>query len=178
MSNYYAIVYSNSELSHYGVPGMKWGVRKMAQYAGRTAASTGRLINNVKSKGALKGAYQWHAQNVSRRLNSMSDKRKKHMSARQRASYKQSKEYWNAKAAGKTNKELKKEGSYRGVIKRTYDSYRSRSLSTRAGVNFVNSLYSTTVSGHSLKESVPSSAVSTVIGLAGDELVSKLFGHY
>lgn len=28
MSNYYAIVYSGNELSHYGVPGMKWGVRK------------------------------------------------------------------------------------------------------------------------------------------------------
>lgn len=28
MPNYYAIVYSGNELSHYGVPGMKWGVRK------------------------------------------------------------------------------------------------------------------------------------------------------
>ena len=185
MSTYYAIVYSGNKLSHYGVPGMKWGVRKMASTIGRTANSYGRLRSNVSKQGLVKGAYRWHAENVSRRLNNMSSDRKKWMSARQKNSYKNSKEYWNARAEGKTNKQIKAEGNYRGIIKRTYDSHRSRSLATRAGLSFTHQLINNFGENRKLRSiggatnnALVSSTVDTALGLAGDELVSRLFGHY
>lgn len=48
MTNYYAIVYSNSELSHYGVPGMKWGVRRDRYEAKANAYSQKQA--NAKSR--------------------------------------------------------------------------------------------------------------------------------
>lgn len=182
-------------LAHYGVKGMKWGVHKAIE---NYSESSRRLGGNIKNRGLVKGAYQWHAQNVSKRLNNFGDKRKGVMSARQRNSYNQSKKYWDERAKGVSNRELKRQGHYRGVIKRTYDSYRSRSLGTRTALEGARQFAQT---GHKREiirtldrvekkrtgegvgitpyaQLAADTVKDTAVAMIGDEFVARLFGHY
>ena len=48
MSEYYAVVRSNNELAHYGVQGMKWGVRKAVERG--NSAKVNRLYRKAEKK--------------------------------------------------------------------------------------------------------------------------------
>lgn len=193
MAAYYQMTPYSDELYHYGVKGMKWGVRKAQNYISNARSSARRLAGNMRNEGALKGAYKWHAQNVSKRLHSFDDTRKGRMSNRQMQSYEASKKYWDKKAAGKTNRELKESGDYRGIIKRTYDSHRSRSLQMRTaiyGYKCVNNVLKNNKAANKQLEmlgqdrrigpgqTAATAALSTALTVGLDELQAKLFGHY
>ena len=187
MTNYYSVIpHGRSELYHYGIPGMKWGVRKSAQYLGRTASSAVRLKNNIGERGLIRGTTTWHAQNVKNRLDSMSDIRKRNMSNRQMKSYDLSKKYWDQRASGKSHRQIKKEKKVaaRGIIKRTMDTYRSYSTQARMGATFANAFIQTAKSNRrissivSTKGSYAFAALKAAESIGIDELINKGFGHY
>ena len=188
MSNYYAVVYSNKSLTHYGVPGMKWGVRKMAEQIGKAARSYSRLAKNTGKYGLIRGTTTWHAQNVNNRLNNFSSERKAKMTIRQKKSYDLSKKYWSERASGKSHRQIKKEKKVkaRGFIKRSMDSGRSRSASARLGramaFNLINTAKANTklkALGFDARASYASSALEAAALVGFDELTNKyLYGHF
>lgn len=164
---------SNSYLEHYGVKGMKWGVRKVIEAPAR----------------------HFRAKDVAERLNAVSKDRDRMagMSQRQKRSLKNAQEYWNARAAGKSN--LPK----RNFIKREADRYRSYSLGTRAAVQGVRNTIRATRNAvqsnrqveelggeymgmklrkYGVGDVAVSSLTGTGISLGSDWVVNRLFGHF
>lgn len=168
-------------LIHYGVKGMKWGVRKVADTVGGSFKTAKGRYKNLSRYGIRRG----HAINVSNRLSNIENSgRMNWMSGRQRKSFNKSKEYWNNRAAGKSHEE----SGGRNIIKRTYDSYRSRDLSERMvfqGYRATATVLAQNKQLDRLGEETLSDgqvAVATMKGLAMnmgyDELQARIFGHY
>ena len=175
--NYYigSMVFSDNDICHYGVKGMKWGVRRY-EYDG------------------AKGLRQRHAVRVASRLQqvNMDQKRIDRMTNRQKQSLKNATEYWDARARGK--KPTKK----RGLIKRGYDSYRSDSFKRRAtyagigaaGVTayaavgngflkkFTNGLIDFSGGGAGIARVAVNQMSTNAIMLGQDAVLSILFGHF
>lgn len=164
--NYYigSMAFMDNDICHYGVKGMKWGVRRY-EYDG------------------AKGLRQRHAVRVASRLQqvNMDAKRKSHMNANQVESLKKATKYWDARAKGK------KPASKRGFVRRWHDAYRSRSTKERAiygGISAVSSTASQVMKGKmlGLSPNIASTAVSNMsasaISLGVDEVLNRLFGHF
>lgn len=160
----------NNELYHYGVLGMKWGVRKTIKSASPqnyfSARSTANRINKVAKDKERVGS----------------------MSKRQRESLKKSQAYWNARAAGKATPK-------RGFIRREADRYRSYSLDARLKPMFGRSTVGSIRSTHSARKlhdefgsplvAKPSYAkvpVSSIVGTGLEVGIAwvenRIFGHY
>ena len=168
-------------LIHYGVKGMKWGVRKAVDTVGGSFKTAKGRYKNLSRYGIRRG----HATNVANRLDAMEKSgRMDWMSKRQKTSFNKSKEYWNNRAAGKSHKE----SGGRNIIKRTYDSYRSRSLEERVAWNGYRATASVLAGNRRLSamgedtltkgEIAAESLKNTAYFVALDEVQSKIFGHY
>lgn len=159
-----AIACTPHDIYHYGVKGMKWGVRRY-EYDG------------------AKGLRQRHAVRVASRLKQVNadTKRKSRMNADQVESLKKATKYWDERARGK------KPTSKRGFIKRSFDVSRSYSFKDRAinaaivgGINTASSVARGRALG--LDTKIGSTAVSQMssqaIGMGMDEVLNRLFGHF
>ena len=155
MNYYYA---KPDELYHYGVKGMKWGVRKEYDY------QMDRVHNIAKY-----GWKQGHGKNVYSRIQNVKKDRDRMdvMSAKQKQSLANAEKYWKNRAAGKGIKESGK----RNIIKRGSDAYRSKSFSRRIAQNILTSArYGTS----------PASLIAGApVTMLGEELVyNKMFKHF
>ena len=153
-----SLYYVNDELYHYGVKGMKWGVRKEYDY------QMGRVHNIAKY-----GWTQGHGKNVYSRIqNVRKDKdRMDIMSSQQKQSLANAEKYWKNRAAGKG---IKASGN-RGLIKRSSDAYRSKSFGRRTAQQALTSMkYGATPT---------SLIVGTPVTMLGEEIVyNKIFKHF
>lgn len=176
--------YKNS-LCHHGIKGQRWGLRRFQNEDGSyTAAGKNRYgfdTSTTKNLSFGNKMLRYNAQRTANRLNKMSSDRKARMSYRQRQSYNAAKEYWNARAVGKTPTRD------RGLIKRTYDMYRAKNAGQRAGVTAANALYSNIVTASarralgqdiSIKSIATSTATTTGMNMVTDEMLARIFGHY
>lgn len=171
--NYYGYVFlRENDLSHHGIKGQKWGVRRFQNEDG-TWTNDGRrrysqFFSNEDTYNRIKNLRN------SERMNYMSD--------RQKQSLAKAEAYWKAKSEGKTP--TKK----RGFIRRQSDRYRSYSLDARAKQSAGMALVAN-LSGISAKAALfgPVSAAgqvatSTIIGTAGglawSEIANKALGHF
>ena len=165
--NYYigSMAFSDNDVCHYGVKGMKWGIRRY-EYDG------------------AKGLRQRHAVRVASRLQQVNAdvKRKSHMNANQVESLKKATKYWDERARGKKPK------TKRGIVRRIHDDYRSRSTKERAvysGISAVANTASQTMRAKALLGSSPnimstavSNMASNTIAFGADEVINRLFGHF
>ena len=159
-----SMTFTDNDICHYGVKGMKWGVRRY-EYDG------------------AKGLRQRHAVRVASRLQQVNAdvKRKSHMNANQVESLKKATRYWDARAKGK------KPASKRGIVRRWHDAYRSRSTKERAiygGISAAANTASQTMRAKALlgSSNIMSTAVSNMassaIAFGADEVINRLFGHF
>lgn len=145
------------ELTHYGVPGMKWGHRKAAKYAARvrtartSAAEWEEMASAARAKGKIKRADKY-TQNAQK---DYADADKLQTKLDKKVTKKYSKvgintgksEYWrdkgdkayesherNAKVLDKTAKQLESEGKYlrAEAARKSADALRSRGANVRA----------------------------------------------
>ena len=191
-------VYSN-ELYHYGVVGMKWGVRRYQDYNGKIIKrKTAYSPFDKKDRASI----------VSSRLDQLSnDKaRMERMSIRQRDSLNKAKKYWDSVAKGETPTVK------RNIIKRSFDKSRAYDAKTRVARSAVSNvitqsvlmLYTNAVAkkgsdvlanmgmnlsalgmgyekpsaGQVFKNVSLGAARDTAYNTIGSELAAKIFGHY
>ncbi len=121
----------NNELYHYGVKGMKWGVRKKPEYTGQAKSAHDRMLVAKQTKKSAKKAYN-KAFNKSSSLygayGSGSKKRLNDTAAKAKAANKANAEYKKAKTDFKkaTVKEYNKVGKQLDKISdRVYESDRA-----------------------------------------------------
>lgn len=158
-------------LMHYGVKGMKWGVRKEAarneavrnyQGAKQNILDIPGRVHNVLDYGWSKG----HGKNVQRRLKQVrADKtRMRRMSSRQKQSLRNAEKYWNNRAAGK--------GIYgsghRNLFVRSFDADRSLSPGYR------NARAMLAIFG----DNPAQGATTAITSRVGEEAVHRIFGHF
>lgn len=156
----------NDYLMHYGVKGMKWGVRKEAvrnyQGAKQNILDIPERVNNVLDYGWSKG----HGKNVQKRLKQVrADKtRMRRMNSKQKQSLRNAEKYWNNRAAGK--------GIYgsghRNLFIRSFDADRSLSPGYR------NARAMLTMFGGNPAQDAAAAVTSRV----GEEAVHRIFGHF
>lgn len=170
----------NNELKHYGVLGMKWGVRKDNKYINAASARAKRIvedpfeyatggIRNEASRYSNILKYGWkkgHGKNVYSRIKRIKndDSRMSLMNQSQRQSLKNAEKYWKNRAEGMG---YRKSGK-RNIIKRAYDAHRSQSLGRRFVGTTMSVMGSRTVAD----------AASAYGSMVTDELLNKLFGHF
>lgn len=159
-----AMAVGSDDILHYGVKGMKWGVRRY-EYDG------------------ARGLRQRHAVRVASRLQQVNAdyKRKRRMSADQKESLKKAMKYWDERARGQ------KPTTKRNIIKRSTDAYRSRSFKERVATQAISSAFSaasTTMRGRQLGLDVKYGKIAVgelergAISLGADEVLNRLFGHF
>lgn len=169
----------NNELKHYGVLGMKWGVRK-DKYVNAANSRIGRIaddpakyirggIRNEASRYSNVFKYGWkrgHGKNVYSRIQRIKkdDSRMSLMTPSQRQSLSNAEKYWKNRAEGMG---YRKSGK-RNIIKRSYDAYRSHSLGRRFVATTMGAMGSRTVAD----------AAAAYGNMVTDELLNKLFGHF
>lgn len=180
MASRYMIVTADSDynyLSHHGIKGQKWGIRRFQNADGTwTGAGKNRYGDLSKYKNKRAGKVYERIHGISNDL-----KRKSYMTMSQKQSLKKAEKYWKERAEGKDPTEK------RGLIKRQADKYRSRSLATRAGATAVSQILSSAqamVITHKMGANITTgriaaNAVTNTAGsLLADELTNKIFGHF
>lgn len=148
-------------LIHYGVKGMKWGVRNDIHDLNPI-----RRTKNVLKYGWKKG----HGINVYDRIKNVNKQgnRISRMTESQKQSLSNATKYWKNRAEGKGIRE----SGQRNIIKRSYDSSRSFSANVRIGNSIINGL------SMSMKQQSISGLSSIPGSVLGDEIINRLLGHF
>lgn len=180
---------NQNELCHYGIQGMKWGVRRYQLPNGSlTKAGKNRYKETKNGYEKIRGRSlrERSADRVANDLELMKAtyrNRMNMMSDRQYKSYDKASKYWSARSAGKNT-------PHRGLIKRLDDRDRSLSLGERAAKSMLSGVVNNVRTNKTLeamgmgdqKKSAGKIAADSVIGTAGslamDELLQRAFGHF
>lgn len=163
-------------LQHYGVKGMKWGIRKKVPNVGKEISREIRSATNIVKYGWSTG----HGKNVYGRLQNMkNDKsRMQRMSKRQKKSFSNAEQYWKNRANG--------QGIYgsgeRNIFKRSADSLSSYDPIVSIGRNYINSAFQLTarsaITGQPTGQTPLSLLGQTSAMELGNRIIYRMFGHF
>ncbi len=173
-----------SDLTHHGIKGQKWGVRRYQNEDG-TWTAAGKQRYGVDSSGNRHYSRMFQSKDTYDRIKSIRDSdRYDYLSTRQKKSLAKAEQYWKARSEGKTPTVK------RGIIKRNSDRYRSYSGGARYGhsvamgiLGSVGSMKMAIAFGQSPVVAAGSAAAGAAIGAVGGMLWSdfihgKAFGHF
>jgi hypothetical protein len=171
-------IYSDPNfLQHYGVKGMKWGVRKVVPNVGKEISREIRSAKNILKYGWSTG----HGKNVYGRLQNMKKNNKprmQRMSKRQKKSFSNAEQYWENRANGK--------GIYgsgeRNIFKRSADSLSSYDPAVSIGRNYIKSAFQLTarsaITGQRTGQTSLSLLAQTSAMELGNRVTYQMFGHF